>query len=865
MADLPVVMISSTARDLPEHRQKVMEACQRAGCFPRMMEHLSASDAGSVEASLLMVDESDVYVGIFAHRYGTVPEGSEISITEMEYERAGIRGIPRLIYLMADDHPVLASDVAQGPGADKLRVLKSRLKREHVDGFFSSPEQLETLVLQSLYETRQSGRTAPGTAMMRVRNIRPPRNPNFTGREELLGDLREGFVAGESPPLPRALTGLGGIGKTQLAVEYAHRHADEYDIVWWVRSEEPAALAEDYAALTSPEGVTRDESANRGGSVDTSRRWLESHGRWLLVFDNASGIAQLLEYLPQGGGGHVLITSRNAIWAGRARILPVPPLPRPESAAFLCRRTGSTDGGAADELAGELGDLPLALEQAASYVETTGITLSQYVGLFRSRRTDLWDRQGAPPDYPDTVRTTWSLAMDRLRDESPAAGDLLNLGAFLAPEEMPLGLLRAGDPEHLPERLAGLVSDPLSLNEARAALRRYSLADVRREGLSIHRLVQAVTRERLPEEDRRMVWAQAAVRLLRVAFPYHSDDVQTWPECARLLPHAFAAVRHAEELRVAPDAIVGVLNQVGLYLWRRGEYRGARAALERALSVARETAPAGHRVLVTYSTNLGLVLRDLGDEATARDLSEFALRAAEQAYDSDHPEVAVATNNLGLSLLSADASAEDLVRAEELFARALRITQRWFGPNHRYLCIYGANLGGALERQGNLVGAQREYERALGVAETAHGGDHPAVASVLMDLGDVLADMRELDEARRMLDRALTITRIAYGPVHTQISSILTALLPVYQLRGERRRLIELAGSTLAISERVYGSRHPRVVRDLTHLASILQRLGQTEASREQYERALEIGARIYAPDHLKLANLRSRLRTLRS
>lgn len=155
MAEQPIVMISSTARDLPEYRSQVMDACMRASMTPKMMEHLPAQDTDAIDASLAMVDEADVYLGIFAHRYGYIPKDHDISITQMEYERAKERNIPRLIFLMSDDVPVLPKDVDKGDAAAKLEALKKELKKELVVDFFKNPEDIRGLALHALIESRE--------------------------------------------------------------------------------------------------------------------------------------------------------------------------------------------------------------------------------------------------------------------------------------------------------------------------------------------------------------------------------------------------------------------------------------------------------------------------------------------------------------------------------------------------------------------------------------------------------------------------------------------------------------------------------------------------------------------------------------
>ncbi|KAF5437924.1 Tetratricopeptide repeat-containing protein, partial [Candidatus Methanophagaceae archaeon] len=442
-------------------------------------------------------------------------------------------------------------------------------------------------------------------------NISQHRNPNFTGREGILKELRLALISGEPATWKQAITGMGGVGKTQLAVEYIYRHKTEYRVIWWIRSEEPATMAADYASLAVDLNLPEKESTDQTEIAKAVKRWLEHNPDWLLIFDNAQDPGEIRNYLPLGGAGHVIITSRNPLWGGVAKLLPARVFDRAESIEFLCKRTGQEDKKTADVLADGLGDLPLALEQAGAYIETTGIALTEYQELFQSRRKELWEDESHPPDYPDSVATTWSLSMELVSKESPVAADLLNLCAFLAPDDIPLELLSEGT-EHLPEPLAATATDKLAMNRAIKALRQYTLVATSGKGLSVHRLVQAVVRDRLSKDDRKE-WTETVVRLLSSAFTFDSDDVQTWHQCSRLLPHALAAAAHAGVLEVALEVTQHILNQTGLYLHGRAEFAEAKVLFERALSLAEEAYGPDHPKVAIRVNNLGGVLKALGD------------------------------------------------------------------------------------------------------------------------------------------------------------------------------------------------------------------------------------------------------------
>ena len=612
---------------------------------------------------------------------------------------------------------------------------------------------------------------APAPQEPRFPGVLPPiwnvphlRNPNFTGREELLTRLEQALAAGPAA-VTQAIHGLGGVGKTQLAIEYVYRHASDYDIVWWIRSEEPAKLAADYAALADPLDLPVEDAQDQRLIVEAVRRELEQRGRWLLVFDNARERGDVRDYLPRGGGGHVIVTSRDPNWRGVAATLGVPVWRREESVKFLLRRTGLDDEAAADALADALGDFPLALEHAAAYVERTGCSLADYLALFRDSRAALWEHAESPDDYHATVATTWELAFHRLRDEAPAAVHLLSLCAFLAPDDIPVGVLVEGA-EHLPDRLAEAVTDRLSLNEAVADLRHYSLIESTGDALSVHRLVQAVTRDRLG--DKEPLECAGATVWVAAAFPSDSELPETWDTCSRLLPHALAAAEHAEKLSVEPEAAGYVLNQIGLYLLGRAELAEAKRAFERALAIYAAAFGSGHEYVATTINNLGSVLKALGDLEGARAHFERALAIDKAAFGPEHPEVATDVNNLG-SVLRAQG---DLEAARAHFERALAIGEAAFGPEHPEVARDVNNLGSVLYDLGDLEGARAHFERALAIFEVVLGADHAHVATLVSNLGGVLHALGDLEGARAHFERALRIFRQLLGDDHPRTKAV---------------------------------------------------------------------------------------------
>ena len=654
----------------------------------------------------------------------------------------------------------------------------------------------------------------------------PARNLNFSGRERELDELRSALNARVGAVAVLAVAGLGGVGKTQLGIEHAWRRAAEYELVWWVPAEVPAAIAGLLTPLAGHLGLPTEDPEVVVRLVHAE---LAQRGRWLLVFDNAEDPATLAPYLPPGGRGQILITSRNPSWRGMGSTLDLDVWPQPEAVAFLLARTGGGDQDAARAIAAELGYLPLAIEQAGAYVDETGMALGAYRDLLASRRGAVLER-GTPAFYEHTVAATFGLAYDRAQGESPTAAGVLGRAALLAPDDIPVELVASADP----------VAD----EDALAVLRRLALVRRHGDAVAVHRLVGAVVRQGMgPKET--AVRATAVLTALRRAFPAPAHDHRSWSLSARLLPHVLAFADHAPETA----ELGALLNSAGNYLASRGQLRPATEVLQRALRVL-ETAsvPDQSGVAVTLG-NLGLVTASVGDLGAARELQERALRIKETEYGPSHPEVAVTLGNLG----NVQHGLGDLAAARDSHERALQILQAT-GSDHPAMALTLGNLGLTLRGLGDLAAAYDCQERALAILEAAYGPDHPDVARTLEGLGLVEQDLYDLAASRQHLERALSILEGAYGSEHHEVARALGNLGNVLQSLGDLTAAQECQERALQIAEAEYGPDHPDVAVKLTNLGNIFQRLGDLDMAQERYERALHTFERAYGPDHPNVA-----------
>ena len=514
----------------------------------------------------------------------------------------------------------------------------------------------------------------PG-ALPPVWNVPHSRNRNFTGREEYLSKLEEALDSERVGVLSQAaIHGLGGIGKTQIALEYIYRHIADYETVWWTRSELGPTRRDDYAALGAELEVPGLEFMAQPELIQAVRRALGGKQGWLLVFDNVENPSDIRDLIPEGGKGHVIATSRNPTFGVIAEPIKVKEFKEQESVEFMGKRTGREDDAGFRALSKELGDFPLALEQAAAYLEETGCSASDYLALFKKRQKKLLARSSELDAYEKSVATTWEITSDRFRDECPVATELMNLFAFFAPDRIPLDVIREGA-KFLPRRLTAAIKDGLRFDKALANLNRYSLIDREGDNVSVHRLLQAVARNRLPSK-RRGTLAKAVVELLNDAFPQKSHDVRTWSQCAQLIDHALVAGHHAEDLGLASDALGRLLNQAGGYLSGRADFWQSKDCHERALEIDERVYGPNHPEVATDVNNLGDVLRALGDLEGAKGNCERALAISEASFGPNHPNVATCVNNLGLVLKDMG----DLKGAKDCYERALAIDEAAFGP-----------------------------------------------------------------------------------------------------------------------------------------------------------------------------------------
>jgi tetratricopeptide (TPR) repeat protein len=638
---------------------------------------------------------------------------------------------------------------------------------------------------------------------------------------------------------------MGGVGKTQLAARYARKHRDEYDVIWWVRAEQEPTLRADLAGLAIALDLA-DARADQHDAVAAARQWLEQHGRWLVVFDNAIGPDSIAGLLPEGSSGHVLITSRaHADWrALHAQPQALNVWQRIESVEFLRERTEEQDMSVVDAVADALGDLPLALEQAAAYTNINAITLSEYIRRVRDRAPELFSAC-RPLSYEHSVSTVWQLAFEEIAQQ-PVASDLLAVCAHLAPDSIPRELLEAA--AHARDVSTRAVDEAIGL------LLRYALlAPAGKQTFGMHRLIGAFTRGRSdPAVQARA--AAAAVTALDALWPPQPWEHEQWPACERLLAHALAATEHSQRHGVASEQTGRMLERAGQYEAARAQSTSAERLMKRALAIKERVYGAEHSEVASTLTSLGIVQQRLGELGEARATQQRALAINEEIFGPEHPEVAGTLRNLG----NMQQVAGELGEARVTLQRAVAINEEIFGPEHPEVAGTLISLGVVQELLGELEEARATQQRALAINDAVYGPTHPHVAGALTNLGIVQQRLGQPKQARLTLQRALAINEAVLGSEHPDVAITLTNLGNVQRQLGELEQARATQQRALTIDEAIFGADHAQVASTLTNLGKVQQQLEEPEEAHASMQRALAIYERVFTPDHKHAAQARS-------
>jgi tetratricopeptide (TPR) repeat protein len=618
----------------------------------------------------------------------------------------------------------------------------------------------------------------------------PPRNKHFTGREDILSQVQRTLGQhSRSALVPQALHGLGGIGKSQLAVEFAYRFQHEYQLVWWIQASDERSIRRSLVSLAKR--LDLPESADVQDTVDTVLDVLrrgEPYSRYLLIYDDSPEPGLIIRYLPSGAG-HVIVTSRSRTWASETNAIEVDVFSPEESVRLIQNRWPDLSDDDALALADELGHLPLALEQAVAMHEQTGIPLGEYQRALRSDPSQLL-AEGNPANYPQSVAATLGLAFNSVRETSPGAAYLLRLCAFLSSQPIALPLLTRGRAAQPDDPNIDL-GDDIRLRRAVRDLGRFALVqlDIGRDLLRVHNLVSVLIRDATPEDERAAV-ERHAHSVLANSNPGDPDEPENWPVHAQIAPHVVPA---GLVYSLDRDVRRVVLDQIR-YHFSIGDYAESRRVGESAVEIWRSACGANDELTLIASRHLSNSLRMLGHYREANELIQDTLERMNRTLGEDHEH----------SLVTAGSAAAGM-RLDGKFTEAL-----------------------ALDAQ-NLV----RHREVLGERDWH---SLRALSNLAVDyrmIGD-FAKAAELDE------EAISLKVDTLGEDHLSTLFSYTCLVRDLYGLGEFRRGLELAREKLPVQEQKTPANHPALLMAKRHHTILLRKAGHNkealQSARELYD-----------------------------
>ncbi|MFL6075320.1 MAG: FxSxx-COOH system tetratricopeptide repeat protein [Mycobacteriales bacterium] len=695
----------------------------------------------------------------------------------------------------------------------------------------------------------------------------PPRNPNFTGREDLLEALHQRLGVGTTAVLPEALHGMGGVGKSQLAVEYVYRHQSDYDVIWWVPSDSGTQIARALADLAQRLDLGAGAEANMAvPAVREALRVGKPYANWLLVFDNAESPETVRRYFPTGGPGCILVTSRNPQWATVARPVEVDVFTRAESVELLRKRGPELINEEADRLAEALGDLPLAIEQAAAWRAESGMSAAEYLRLFEEKRADLL-AVSPPLDYQLPVAAAWNVSLDQLRVRSPGALRLLQVCAYFAPEPISRSLLASTRGIEIVPELDAVLRDPIQLGRAIREISRYALAriDHRTNSIQMHRLVQAVLDSQMSDQERNTM-RHGAHRLLANNDPNEPDANIHWPRYAELYPHLLAAgavdckdawvrqllvnearyLYHWGEYESSCDLsertyeawrrhlgdddpqTLAIAKWLGFMLFVVGRYADAAEINARTLEVYRRTAGDDHEDTLDAIGAVAADRRVQGRFHAALELSEDVYHRSLRLFGADDPATLNAAHNLGVSLRLAG----EFAKAYELDADTWRRKVQLFGEDHQLSLV--TLVGLMLDRRelGEYLAARSMAEDIVLRYRRLVDADNPALLRAVRLLAVARRKAGDHEGARAASEEARTRLVSRYGEDHPEAMAAALNLSIDQREIGNLDTARALGAQTRDRYRRTLGEGHPHTLAAAMNLAIALRLLGEGEEAR---------------------------------
>jgi tetratricopeptide (TPR) repeat protein len=681
---------------------------------------------------------------------------------------------------------------------------------------------------------------------MPLNNLPYSRNPYFTGRDEKLEFTHENFLSGDRVSLTQSVTGLGGVGKTAIALEYAYRYSHEYETIWWVSTETSTNALTAYRDFALQKRIITEE-AKANEIIEAMKHWFDNNENWLFIYDNADADdfdKWLKEYIPQSGKGHILVTTRSSNFP-RSKSIDIIVFNESEAVIFLKYRTQKIGDEYSDDLAKKLAEhlqyLPLALEQAAAYiVETPNVTYQDYINMLTERGVESFEQENYLVDYASIINLTWNISMQKITNEG--ARQMFNMCAYFAPDNMPVDMFVRGC-EILPEPLRIDIADFLQRNNILRDLTRYSLLSLGRidstltdekRVLYMHRLLQEVVRKSFGNDT---AWLGYDLDLMRKTIDWKAGDRDSINLFKIESPHAIAIAEKSLNVykkdKKRLDNVAWVLNSIGD------------------------------------------IDNDLGEYQKALNNHNRAMELWTKIYGKKHSNTATIYNSIG----RVHYNLSEYTKALDYYNKAIQIYKKTFGKEHYLVGITYSNIGKVYIKIGKILGVSVLYD-ALKIFQNTYGENHPYTAAAYMDIGinhienDFFKTIHELENAIYSLaenensndrgagyalknfGKALMIYKNIYGDIHyyTAMSHNYVGKSLIYLKKYDKA--LDNLNKALNIIIDIYGEKHLYTATIYANLGLLYFHLQEYDKGLSYFENVKEIHKTFFNEDNFSISSL---------
>lgn len=722
----------------------------------------------------------------------------------------------------------------------------------------------------------------------------PRQDHLFIGREKLLEALyiKLPFHSNDTLVIS-ACAGLGGVGKTQLALQYIHHPDHPYTLRVWFSAENLDKLGQQHIEFAKMLGYV-EEKPSVMTVLPFIKQWLITHPGWLIVYDNVNKYEEIAPFLPEQGG-NILITSRSQEWPDKITLLPIDVMEEAEAVKLINKLSNRTEP-EIKLLVKTLGYLPLAVGQAGAFIKQNQITVADYLRCYQqSEQLLLADRTMPPGTEHFPVAVTWNVSLAAIEAEAkekgipPLARQLLTACAYLEPEGIPKNLLLTWLQKTYPQ----LNAPEFILDKLLGQLKRYSMITMDDNTVHVHRLIQTTLRSKHTVS---VEWYKNLLEASHQEFLRQTKTLEDEKRKKALLPHLQALAKYYSQWSTTKESkqlpltdfsntlkdigfvffnlngdpvsakiyyeealkleeqnygkenwqIAGILETFGNTHRQLGNTKQARALLERALEIKEKHYDEEHLEIAGTLAALGYTHRQLGNTHQAKALLERALEIQKLHHGEDHVQLASTLETLGNThkLLG------DIKQAKILLERAAKLKENHYGTDH-YQVAYALSYLGSLQSElGDLKQAQKLLEYTLNIQEQYYGKDHWRCASTMENLGNVYRQLGRGEQAKEILERALAIKEHHYGKEHWQTAYTLLFLANTYGDLGNPKQWKELIEHVLRIQEEFYGKGHWQLGLTLTSLGNAYKALGDTQQAKTILENALKIQEQYYGKEH---------------